>query len=215
VPNFKLNDLLIYALVLHFAHSSMPESVHPAVGESKLLADRTKHIPVDITQLQRSAELCHEDSTGRPTSQKRLTAYSSGWRKPLVLVTPQNRRELASIGVSFVLGMRLKIQTSRRTAACQQRGSPFIFRMVTENPNWGAPRIHGELLTLGFDLSERSVWRWIRRALRDPDPLKRWLTFIRNHREAIAAMGFFTVRPSSIELTVQGYRWISGRTKQH
>src|ERR1700741_3108270 len=101
----------------------------------------------------------------------------------------------------------------RWTAACQQRGSPFIFRMVTENPNWGAPRIHGELLTLGFDLSERSVWRWIRRARRDPDPLKRWLTFTRNHREAIAAMGFFTVRPSSIELTVQGYRWISGRTK--
>ena len=68
VPNFKLNDLLIHALVLHFAHSSMPESVHPAVWDSKLLADRTKHIPVDITDLQWSAELCHEDSTGRPTS---------------------------------------------------------------------------------------------------------------------------------------------------
>jgi len=65
--------------------------------------------------------------------------------------------------------------------------------MVSENPTWGAPRIHGELLKLGFDLSERSVSRWIRRAPRDPDSVKRWLTFLRNHREAIAAMDFFTV----------------------
>jgi len=69
----------------------------------------------------------------------------------------------------------------------------LIFRMVAENPTWGAPRIHGELLKLGFDLSERSVSRWIRRAPRDPDPVKQWLTFLRNHREAIAAMDFFTV----------------------
>ena len=65
--------------------------------------------------------------------------------------------------------------------------------MVAENPTWGAPRIHGELLKLGFDLSERSVSRWIRRAPRDPDPIKQWLTFLKNHREAIAAMDFFTV----------------------
>jgi len=69
----------------------------------------------------------------------------------------------------------------------------LIFRMVAENPTWGAPRIHGELLKLGFDVSERSISRWIRRAPRDPDPVKRWLTFLRNHREAIAAMDFFTV----------------------
>ena len=61
----------------------------------------------------------------------------------------------------------------------------LIFRTVAENPTWGAPRIHGELLQLGFDVSERSVWRWIRRTPKDPDPVKRWLTFLRNHREAI------------------------------
>ena len=69
----------------------------------------------------------------------------------------------------------------------------LIFRMVAENPTCGAPRIHGELLKLGFDISERSVSRWIRRAPRDPDPVKGWLTFLRNHCEAIAAMDFFTV----------------------
>jgi putative transposase len=65
--------------------------------------------------------------------------------------------------------------------------------MAAENPTWGAPRIHGELLMLGFDLSEPTVSRWLRRAPRAPDPAKRWLTFLRNHREAIAAMDFFTV----------------------
>jgi transposase InsO family protein len=65
--------------------------------------------------------------------------------------------------------------------------------MVAENATWGAPRIHGELLKLGFDLSEPTVSRWVRRAPRPPDPTKRWLTFLQNHREAIAAMDFFTV----------------------
>jgi transposase InsO family protein len=63
--------------------------------------------------------------------------------------------------------------------------------MVVENPTWGAPRIHGELLLFGFDLAERTISRWMKRAPRDPEPAKRWLAFLRNHREAIAAMDFF------------------------
>src|ERR1700676_2366592 len=65
--------------------------------------------------------------------------------------------------------------------------------MVAENPTWGAPRIHGELLMLGFIVSERTISRWMKRAPRDPEPAKRWLTFLRNHREAIASTCFFTV----------------------
>ncbi len=65
--------------------------------------------------------------------------------------------------------------------------------MVTENPTWGAPRIHGELLKLGFDLSETTVSLWIRRCPRAPDLAKHWLTFLKNHRESIAATDFFTV----------------------
>jgi putative transposase len=44
---------------------------------------------------------------------------------------------------------------------------------------------------LGLDLSERTISRWMKRAPRDPEI--RWLAFLRNHREAIAAMDFFTV----------------------
>jgi transposase InsO family protein len=65
--------------------------------------------------------------------------------------------------------------------------------MAKENPTWGAPKIHGELLKLGFKVSERSVSRYIRAIQRRGDPGRRWLTFLRNHREAIVAMDFFTV----------------------
>ena len=69
----------------------------------------------------------------------------------------------------------------------------LIFQMVAENPTWGAPRIHGELMKLGFDISERTVSRWVQRAPRKIDPSKRWKAFLSNHREVLAAMDFFTV----------------------
>jgi transposase InsO family protein len=65
--------------------------------------------------------------------------------------------------------------------------------MVAENRTWGAPRIHGEMKMLGFDISERTVLRWMRKAPRNPEPAMRWAAFVNNHRETIAAMDFFTV----------------------
>ena len=67
----------------------------------------------------------------------------------------------------------------------------LIFRMVVENPTWGAPRIHGELLKLGFDISERTVSRWVRKVPRNSEPARNWKIFLQNHREVIAAMDFF------------------------
>src|SRR6266849_780988 len=77
----------------------------------------------------------------------------------------------------------------------------LIFQMVAENPSWGAPRIHGVLLMLGFEVSETTVSRWMRRAPRLPQPAKRWLAFLHNHREAIAAMDFFTVPTLTFNVT--------------
>jgi hypothetical protein len=65
--------------------------------------------------------------------------------------------------------------------------------MVAENPTWGAPRVHGELKMLRFDISERTVLRWMRKAPRSPEPAKRWAAFLGSHREATAAMDFFKV----------------------
>jgi transposase InsO family protein len=65
--------------------------------------------------------------------------------------------------------------------------------MMVANRTWGAPRIHGELRMLGFDISERSVLRWMRRAPRNPEPANQWEAFLSNHREGVAAMDFFNV----------------------
>src|ERR1039457_4901064 len=86
---------------------------------------------------------------------------------------------------------RHRTHAGRRCVSRELRD--LIFRMVADNRTWGAPRIHGELMMLGFDLSERTVLRWMRRAPRNPEPAKRWAAFLNNHREAIAAMDFFTV----------------------
>lgn len=69
----------------------------------------------------------------------------------------------------------------------------LIVRMAVENSTWGAPRIHGELKMLGYEISERTVLRWMRKAPRNAKPARRWAAFLSNHREAIAAMDFFTV----------------------
>jgi putative transposase len=122
-----------------------------------------------------------------------LRKFWSGWTRPLVLVTPR------TVVSGHRAGFRLYwtwVSKARRVGGGRRVSKEvraLIIRMVGENPTWGAPRIHGELLKLGFDLSERSVSRWVRRAPRHPDPAKRWLTFLRNHREAIAGMDFFTV----------------------
>ena len=67
--------------------------------------------------------------------------------------------------------------------------------MKADNLTWGAPRIRGELLQLGFDISEPTVSRYLQRLRRGPnkDKARRWLTFLNNHRELIAALDFFTV----------------------
>jgi putative transposase len=69
----------------------------------------------------------------------------------------------------------------------------LITRMAEENADWGAPKIHGELLKLGFAISERTVTRYLRRIRRRGDPGKQWLAFLQNHREVLVAFDFFTV----------------------
>ena len=67
--------------------------------------------------------------------------------------------------------------------------------MKRENPLWGAPRIHAELVLLGFEISEPTVSRYLRHLKRIPEESKasQWLAFLNNHREVIAAFDFFTV----------------------
>ena len=117
----------------------------------------------------------------------------SGWKRSLILVTPETvvRWHRAGFLLYWSWISRARTAVGRNPIGGEVR--ELIFRMVAENPTWGAPRIHGELLKLGFEISERTVSRWVKRASKNPDPAKHWLVFLRNHRKAIAAMDFFTV----------------------
>ncbi len=63
--------------------------------------------------------------------------------------------------------------------------------MSRENPLWGAPRIHGELLKLGIDISETSVGKYLVRHRKPPS--QTWRTFLENHVKTMVSVDFFTV----------------------
>jgi putative transposase len=72
--------------------------------------------------------------------------------------------------------------------------------MARENPTWGAPRIHGELLKLGFDIAERTVSRYMPIRPAPGDVVERWKVFLRYHQEAIVGMDFFTVPTATFDI---------------
>jgi transposase InsO family protein len=87
------------------------------------------------------------------------------------------------------LGGRPQIETDLRA---------LIRRMSIENPLWGAPRIHGELLKLGFDVAQSSVAKYM--VKRRGPPNQGWRTFLRNHAPDIAAMDLFIVPTVGFDL---------------
>ena len=109
----------------------------------------------------------------------------SGWKQALLVVTPETvvRWHRAGFRMYWRLTSRVRRQVGRKQTPKEIR--ELIFKMVAENPTWGAPRIHGELRMLGFDLSERTISRWMKRAPRGPDQAKRGLAFLRNHRKRL------------------------------
>src|SRR6202008_1967565 len=74
----------------------------------------------------------------------------------------------------------------------------LIRRMSIENPLWGSPRIHGELLKLGFAVAQSSVAKYMVR--RRGPPSQGWRTFLHNHAPDIAAMDLFVVPTTGFDL---------------
>ena len=122
-----------------------------------------------------------------------LRRFWSEWRRVLLIVHPE------TVVAWHLGGFKMYWKwISRRSMRSGRKPTPkalreLIFRMVVENSTWGAPRIHGELKMLGYEISERTVLRWMRKAPRNPEPARCWAAFLSNHREAIGAMDLFTV----------------------
>ena len=119
------------------------------------------------------------------------------WRRALVIVEP------ASVIGRHRKGFRLfRSWKSRRESS----GRPPVSReirdlirgMSRESPLWGAPRIHGELLKIGFDVSEAAVSKYL---TRHPKPLSQtWRTFLENHLACLASIDVFVVPTATFTL---------------
>ena len=114
----------------------------------------------------------------------------AGWRRALYLVRPETVIRWHRQGFRAFWTWK-----SRRGRVGRPRiGSELadlVRTMALANPLWGAPRIHGELLKLGLDVSQRSVARLMPR--RPKPPSQTWRTFLRNHLADLVAVDFFVV----------------------
>jgi putative transposase len=117
----------------------------------------------------------------------------SNWRESLIIVKPETVVRWHREG--------FRRYWRRKSRSAKKKGRPptrrevreLIGRMAKENPTWGAPRIHGELLMLGIVVSERTVSRYLRKRKPNGERLQTWSAFLQNHRDVIAAMDFFLV----------------------
>jgi hypothetical protein len=113
------------------------------------------------------------------------------WKDVLVIVKPDTVVGWHRAGFRLYWRWRSRPRGGRPRITEEIR--LLIRRLAQENLDWGAPKIHGDLQKLGFAVSERTVARYLRCIQRRGDPGKRWLAFLRNHREAIVALDFFNV----------------------
>jgi transposase InsO family protein len=119
-----------------------------------------------------------------------LSRVWSGWRSTLAMVQPET--VIAWHRSGFRLFWSWKVRHGHRgRPAVSLEVRTLIRRMCRENPGWGAPRIHGELLKLGIDIGETSVSKYMIRGRKPPS--QTWRTFLDNHVPQLVSIDFFTV----------------------
>jgi len=126
-----------------------------------------------------------------------LSRVWRNWRQAVVIVKPEtvvnwHRR-----------GFRLFwTWISRRRRSGRPGVNPevrdLIRKMAAANPLWGAPRIHGELLRLGIEVSERTVSRFLPRHRKPPS--QTWRAFLNNHVKDLVSIDFFTVPTATLRV---------------
>jgi transposase InsO family protein len=114
----------------------------------------------------------------------------------LTIIRPETLVRWHRVGFRFYWCWKSRTRGGRPQIEADLRG--LIRRMSTENPLWGAPRIHGELLKLGFEVAQSSVAKYM--VKRRGPPSQGWRTFLRNHAPDVAAMDLFVVPTIGFDL---------------
>ncbi len=116
--------------------------------------------------------------------------------KALTIVRPETLLRWHRVGFRCYWRWKSRRRGGRPQIETELRA--LIRRMSIENPLWGAPRIHGELLKLGFEVAQSSVAKYM--VKRRWPPSQGWRTFLHNHAQDIAAMDLFVVPTIGFDL---------------
>ena len=118
-----------------------------------------------------------------------LSRLWSDWRSSLVIVKPGTVVAWHRKGFRLYWTWKSRQRIGRPKINTEVR--EIIQKMSRANPLWGAPRIHGELLKLGLDVSQATVAKYMLRSPRPPS--QSWRTFLDNHISQLASVDFFTI----------------------
>ena len=125
-----------------------------------------------------------------------LSRVWTEWRAALVIVKPETVIAWHRRGFRVWWTWKSRHRMGRPTVPADVRS--LIRTMAQANSLWGAPRIHGELLKLGIDVSQATVAKYMGR--RRQPPSQTWQTFLRNHVGQIVAADFFVVPTATYRL---------------
>ena len=119
-----------------------------------------------------------------------LTNIFSSWKTTLLIIKPETVIRWHQQG--FKVYWRWKSRSALGRPRIPQEQIDLIKQIASDNPLWGAPRIHGEILKLGLDISESTVLRYMpTRPQRTTG--QHWKTFLKNHSAEIISLDFFVV----------------------
>ncbi len=165
------------------------------IGRTLWLALRThRALAVEnLTLRQQLAVLKHRQGRARLSDADRLfwvplSRIWTGRREFLHIVWPDTVVRWHRQGFRYYWRLKSRCRVRPRIDPGTR---DLIRRMCRANPLWGAPRIHGDLLKHGIDVSEAKVSKYIIRSRRPPS--QTWRTFLENHAKELVALDLFTV----------------------
>lgn len=117
---------------------------------------------------------------------------NSAWEKCLFIVQPETVVKWHRLGLRSFWRIISRPKTKPGRPRISKELRDLIVKMATEN-DWGAPRIHGELIKLGFTVDESTVSTYMPSCPTPKSTVENWKQFLRNHSEFIYATDFFSV----------------------
>jgi putative transposase len=154
-------------------------------------------LPLENLALRQQLIVMKRSQRGRPRLESVdrwlwvwLSRFWSNWRSALLLVKPQTVIVWQRRGFRWYWRWKSRQgEPGRPTINLEVR--ELIRKMSLANPLWGAPRIHGELLKLGIEVSQTTVAKYMARQRKPPS--QTWRAFLNNHMQQLVSTDFFVV----------------------